>query len=286
MRGLVLPVVCLVMGAAVAGCGGGSMSLDPVASAATNTEKSGAFSFTVKEIFDIKGHTIAITGQGVADLATNASRMSLDMAGLPAALTKNGTTGQAEQIGTVIYMKLPFLQGQLPDGKQWFKLDLAQTARAQGIDLGSPSSFNFDPKETLQELLASGNARRVGTETIQGERMTHYHSQVDLANIAHIPADQRPAVQKLLKAAGTSRLPVDVWVDSQHMLRRETMTLPLGKGASARLSVDLSQFGSPVDIEPPSADDVFDATQIAINAVTTTTAATTTESTTTSTTTP
>ena len=170
MRGLVLPVMLLVLSAAVAGCGGGSMSLDPVASAATNTEKSGAFSFSFKESFDIKGHALAITGQGVADLATQASRMSLDIAGLPAAMNKNGTTGEAEQIGTVLYMKLPFLQGQLPDGKEWFKLDIAKAARAQGIDLGSPSSFNFDPKQTLQELLASGSTKRVGRRRSRASR--------------------------------------------------------------------------------------------------------------------
>ena len=50
------------------------------------------------------------------------------------------------------------------------------------------------------------------------------------------------------------------------------------------MSVDLSQFGAPVDIQPPPDDDVFDATQIAINGTaphTTTTATDTDTSTTT-----
>ena len=138
MRGLVLPVMLLVLSAAVAGCGGGSMSLDPVASAATNTEKSGAFSFSFKESFDIKGHALAITGQGVADLATQASRMSLDIAGLPAAMNKNGTTGEAEQIGTVLYMKLPFLQGQLPDGRRSGSSSTSRKPRAPRASISAP----------------------------------------------------------------------------------------------------------------------------------------------------
>jgi hypothetical protein len=264
MRALMLTVVASVLGGAVVGCGGASMALDPVASAATNTEKAGAISFTFKEAFGLQGQTIAISGHGVADLATHASQMSFDMTGLPAAMTKNGTTGEAEQIGTVIYLKMPFLQGQIPGGKAWIKLDLAQAARAKGVNLGPASSFNFDPKQSLQELLASGDAKRVGTETVQGEQMTHYHAVLDPANIAHVPTDQRAAVERALKAAGISRLPVDVWVDSQHMLRREKMTMPLGAKAHAQVSVDLSPLGSPVQIAPPAGDQVFDATQIAI----------------------
>jgi hypothetical protein len=266
MRWLTVPVLVLVP--VVAGCGGASMALDPVASAATNAEKSGAFSFDVKESFVVKGQTITISGHGVTDLASQGSQMSFDIAGLPAALNKNGTAGEAVQMGTVLYMKMPFLEGQIPGGKQWLKLDLARAAQAQGVSVGSASSFNFDPRQSLQELLASGNAKKIGTETIQGEQMTHYNAVIDPANANQVPADQRAAVEQVLKQAGISTLPVDVWVDDQGMPRQETMSLPLGK-AHAEVTVDLSKFGAPVTITPPRADQVFDATQLAIKGTTT-----------------
>lgn len=264
MRRLLPALLVLPLGALLAaGCGNGgdALSLDPVASAATKSQQAGTYKFDFTATMQILGQNVSFGGSGEADEANSALQMSMDFKGLlPSSMTQNGSTAQILLVDNVMYMQMPFLASRLPGGKQWMKMDLSTLSSVAGGGLGSFKEM--DPQQYLQQLLASNNTQKVGTDTIQGEQMTHYKTTVDVSKLDSVPAAQRPQVRKALQQIGMSTIPVDVWVDSQGLLRRESLDLTFGKAlqnAHAQLTFDMHDFGSAVSITAPPADQVFDA---------------------------
>jgi LppX_LprAFG lipoprotein len=187
--------------------------------------------------------------------------MTMDFTGLPSQLTQNGSTAEFVLADKVMYLKMPFLSGMLPGGKQWMKIDVAAAAKQAGTSLGSFGQL--DPQQWLQQLLASNDTQKVGTDTVQGEQMTHYRTTIDPATaLSKVPAAQRAAVRKAMQQIGMSTIPVDVWVDGSGLLRRESLSLTFGQGlqnAAMKVTFDLHDFGSPVNVEVPPTDQVYDA---------------------------
>jgi hypothetical protein len=256
---LVLPVVAIL--ASGCGSGGGTLSLDPVASAATKTQQTGTYSFDYTASMQVLGQQFSFTGNGQSDIANGRMQMTMDFSGLPAQLTQNGSTAEFVLADKVMYLKMPFLSGMLPAGKQWMKVDLAAAAKQAGTSLGSFGQL--DPQQWLQQLLASSDTQKLGTDTVQGEQMTHYRTTIDPEQaMSKVPAAQRAAVRKAMKQIGITTIPVDVWVDGKGMLRQESLSLTLGRGlqnTTMKMTYDMHDFGRPVSVEVPPADQVFDA---------------------------
>ena len=213
----------------------------------------------------VKAEQFSFSGTGQSDTTNGRLQMTMDFSGLPAQLSQHGSTAEFVLADKVMYLKLPFLSGMLPGGKQWMKVDLSAAARQAGTSLGSFGQL--DPQQWLQQLLASSDTQKLGTDTVQGEQMTHYRTTIDPSKLtANVPAAQRAAVRKAMKQIGMSTIPVDVWVDGKGLLRQESLSLSLGQGlqnATMKMTFDLHDFGEPVSVEVPPADQVFDATDLA-----------------------
>jgi hypothetical protein len=252
---LLLPVALLT-----SACGGSALALDPVASAATKTENAGSYNVKFDLSTTAEGQHIEFTGAGISDPSTNSAQVAFEFTGLPSSVSAAGTTGEMIMTNDTIYMQMPFLQSIIPGGKHWLELDLGQIAAQNGQQL---KSFDeIDPQQWLQELLASGEAQNVGTDTVQGESMTHYHANIDPSKLSQVPADERAQVQADLQKLGLTTIPVDVWVDDQGMVRQEKMDLTVD-GTETSLTTSLSDFGTAGTVTAPPADDVFDATSLA-----------------------
>jgi hypothetical protein len=258
---LVLPVLAFV----AAGCGsGGALALDPVASAATKAQQAGTYAFDFTASVHVLGKPLSFAGSGQVDGPNGALDMQMDFGNLlPASVTQGApATAEVRLVDKVAYVNLPFLASKLPSGKSWLKLDL--TTLAGNAGLGSVSQS--DPQQYLQQLLASKNTQKVGTDTIAGEQMTHYRTTIDPASrLGDVPANVRAQVRKALKQLGTKGIPADVWVDSQGLLRRETVSVSFGQalqGATMSMTMNLHDFGTAVDVTAPPADETFDATSL------------------------
>jgi len=113
----------------------------------------------------------------------------------------------------------------------------------------------------------------VGSETIRGADTTHYHATLDLAksvdvNGKNVPPGLRDAMKQFAGLFGT--IPADVWIDADGRMRRERIEIDFGKvlrglggdtGSEADNAVitetlDFYDFGAPVHIEAPPADQV------------------------------
>jgi LppX_LprAFG lipoprotein len=259
---LLLPLLSALVATVVTGCGsGGALSLDPVAAAATKTASEQTFKVEYSMDMTMMGMKMSFGGTGAFDGDRNVAQMTVDLSKLP---LPSGANQPATIVftGGVMYMKMPFLSSELANGKPWVKFDLRTAAKSAGIDLGSFGAV--DPKQGLQQLLASGDAKKVGTETIDGVETTHYHAAIDPSRVANVPAPQRRKLRQILKGMNGSA-PVDVWIDGDGRVRRETMSFDYGAGlqnAQASVTMDFTDFGAPVDVTVPAADEVTDLSSL------------------------
>ena len=103
---------------------------------------------------------------------------------------------------------------------------------------------------------------------MRGVATTHYHVVLDLFKVAAAaPADQRAAVRRTFareaQLLGSHTMPIDVWIDSSGLVRRERLAIPLKApsipaGASMAMTIDLFDFGLPVHVKAPPAGAVMD----------------------------
>jgi hypothetical protein len=241
--------------AAGTGTGGGTLRLAPVAEIqAVLSKASSDKTVHIAGTIASSGFTGTMDGRG--QFGDNA-RMSVNM-------TMAGTTISEIWVGETLYLKMPALAEEL-GGKPWAKLDLSSMG-----PLGSTfkslidSAKNTDPAEQLRPLLASGDVHKVGTETVDGVRATHYSGTVDPATAfdstqaaKNLTPAQIAQLKSLLKSGGVRNETIDVWVASDGLPVRETISVDTSSGA-ARTDLHLSDWGKPVTVTAPPADQVGD----------------------------
>lgn len=234
------------------------------------------------------GQTMAMTGSGSYDMATKTTAMDLDLSSF--AKTLSGLTGgtapglegfddpgnwklSAIQVDKVMLMRFPLLEPQL-GGKHWVKLDLETLARASGTPLGQFGSFGAsDPRDMLKLLDSiSGSIEPLGSDTIRDVTTHHYVAMVDPSKLAGL-AGKQVASQDIVAGMtqsfsqlGLGVIPVHVWLDEQHRVRRLTLDVsPSDTSAVAAMgemkvivSFELFDYGVPATISMPPAEDIAD----------------------------
>ena len=267
-------LACLPLCAAiVAGCGvgGDTLSFDPVASAASKTVdyQSARVSFTATMSVEGVGG-MAFSGAGLFDGRTHTGALNMRFT-LPAdAQAQLGVTDPTMQMimdgrhGLVMYMRSPLFR-QLSD--KWIKLDMEKLLKQQGVDLSSVMSADqADPSQSLRMLMASSDAHPIGFDRVRGVFTTHYTLKVDLNKLARGNKALGKTFETLRKLTGVQSYPAEAWVDDQGRVRRlkidMSFNVPTGGGIQMSMTEDLYAFGVKVNVQPPPASDVFDASAL------------------------
>jgi len=255
-----LLAVCGALLLVGAGCGGGSKSTqssatnqNPIAQAAAKTSRAG----TVKIDFGISGKAVKGGGRGVFDTSTNgAGRLAMTVEGN----SGGATTVDTISSGALLYIRSPVFQQVMPAGKQWVRVDLAQLAKQNGVDLGSLVDSNPTPTGALAYLRGStGSVQDLGKEKVKGENTTHYRTTIDLEQAAkRAKGSTRQSIRRVIDVAGVTKLPVEVWVGDDGYVRKVTYAQHSGRNQSAKITMEMYDFGSPVTITPPPAAMVID----------------------------
>lgn len=274
---MALAALVLMAAAVAAGCSSGP-SVDTIANAATKTTDQGGSKIALRGTISGDGvpRAVRFTGQGAIDGAKKRGRLTLDLSQLAGVAPGiDPSAFKVEEIidGLVLYMRSPLLSSRLPGNRRWIKLDLQKATQGVGVDLGQLSQLGQnDPGQSLQYLRAvSGDVEEVGEEKVRGVPTTHYRATVDLRKYPGLvpQADReraRQGVERLIDMTGRSRLPTEVWVDEKGLIRRQVvdfaMRSPLGQ-ARMKQDIELYDFGTRVDADPPPADQTFDVTNLA-----------------------
>ncbi|MFD0856933.1 hypothetical protein ACFQ07_32180 [Actinomadura adrarensis] len=170
-----------------------------------------------------------------------------------------GLKGQAIYTGDALYAKVPQLARFVADGKPWLKVDVNQAARQTGIDVrelvGQVQKIN--PAEQTKMFTGSKDARRVGEETVDGVRTTHYTGTVTVQDaLSRLDPQIREKVrERYPRGASDEKIAFDLWVDGDQLPRKLVSKDAAGR-TGGTVTVVYSDYGRSFSVNPPPADEV------------------------------
>ncbi|HEX5404493.1 MAG TPA: hypothetical protein VFX16_19575 [Pseudonocardiaceae bacterium] len=174
-------------------------------------------------------------------------------------------SGETRFVDGVLYEKLPgTLVSRLANGKPWISLNVAALSQQAGggslqqLMTDSPS----DPSTVLGLMRGvDGTVGKVGPDTVDGSPTTHYDVTLNLDKAAEGQSTAtQQAVHVLERELGSHTLPAQVWVDDAGRLRKTAMRETVGDRVTFGFTATLSDFGVPVTITAPPADQTTDLT--------------------------
>lgn len=253
------------------GAGSPSAAQAALAGAPDKTIAAGSASIAVKA--SVEGQTRGtFAGTGAFAFESEKGRLELDLGPLGLA---GASKTEVLLDGDVVYLKLG---GALPGlgSRPWVRIDLRSLGKGQGDAIEALRQLRAnDPRAVINELRgATGDAAVVGTESVRGTATTHYRATVDLDKAASSsPAGARGEVAEVARQLGTSKLPMEAWLDDGGRIRRLGYTIDLAdlaEGAPAKgagvgtvvATLELFDFGTDVTVTPPPGDQVTDLAQL------------------------
>lgn len=262
------------------GCGAANV-IDPVAKAATvsNASPGMRMAFSMRISAQALPAPITGVGSGSFDPAahTGSVTVAMNFGSIPQVQQALGAgTLRIQEImsGSNVYVKFPpaLARSAVFRGKPWLKINLGAAARSAGLPglsslLNNPVSS--DPSQFLRYLrAASGHVSEVGTQSVDGFPTTQYRATIQLDRVAQaFPAADRAQVRQtvaeLERVTQLQTMPVNVWIDHQHLVRRIRFGLGeqvAGQPLSVAMTIDIPQYGPQSPPQLPPADQVTDVT--------------------------
>ena len=227
------------------GCGGADGSI--LATAVRNTEEAGGAEVAFQMEVELPGQAqpIVMTGSGVEDAKNKLA--SLTFEGPP-------PIGRRDMVqeGLVMYMRSDMFSGRF-GGKEWMKMDLEEIGSSMGLDMSELATVQTASDQLRVLEAASDGVTELGTETVRGERTTHYSATVDVERL--------PNGDQIAELSGVTEMPVDVWIDGDDRIRRVEIEQAMdAAGVEMRMHIaaEYVRFGVPVDVDVPGDDEVLD----------------------------
>jgi hypothetical protein len=242
-RGLVLVLLIVV----VAGCGGSRDVSPQLADARARTVAAGSARFTLSINASVAGTHVLTSETGTVSFTQPRAH-----------LYRLGSNIVVPQelilVGPYTYTNAN-VDAAMRDSsvKPWTKLDTrrlsATQRRARADELAHVRAMAY-----LGDGVAS--AKRVGVETVDDARATHFRGEVDPKRLAaRAPARIGAAVRN---DYAERPFPADVWLDDQGRVRHIRVAYRTARGGRVVIDGGFSDFGVKVDVSPPPADAVQD----------------------------
>ncbi len=189
--------------------------------------------------------------------------------GLANKLAAMGSKGAYEvrYLRDAMYVNLGVhLPGPYAD-KTWLRYDYATLARMSGTSgaFSNDELRSADPNTTVQMLIASGQVKRVGTDSVRGVRATHYAGTVDVLALSRsrsgLSAQELDRIRRQAQQAGITTEQVDVWVGADKLMVKESQRAATKAGEFTSTSY-YSGYGTQVSATPPPASQTLDFTAL------------------------
>ncbi|MET9526253.1 hypothetical protein [Streptomyces coeruleorubidus] len=181
--------------------------------------------------------TITYTGGTLADTMRRLGSTSMEARYLPDAYYARMGEKFAEQTG----------------GRHWIRYayeDLEALAGGSGAHLGDQMRTTT-PNQSVKLLLASGDVRKVGEESVRGRPATHYSGTVAAEDVTDA------ALKKQLTEAGVTTETVDVWIDERNLLVKKVEKARMTTGRMTQ-TAHYGDYGVRVRAQRPPLSDTGD----------------------------
>lgn len=199
----------------------------------------------------------SFTAAGAFDYRAGRGRLRYDFSGTPG--MEAATAVEAVFDNHVAYLHLPAGLGA-SRRRPWVRADLAVTdkllrnaAQAGALpeaapDFGALTNVDLaDPSRTLDELRHAGAVKKLGSARLYGIDTTRYRGTI------------RPRRSERAAVIAT------VWIGPDQLVRRLVLSDAAGHGTVQ--TIDFSDFGTRVDVEPPSPETVVDLSDVLSNLI-------------------
>ncbi|MER7929402.1 DUF1396 domain-containing protein [Streptomyces sp. NPDC096057] len=206
------------------------------------------------------------TIEAEAAMTTEPQAMSMKMTS-----SKSGGTVQLRLVGKALYLNGGPGTAKELGGKSWVKLDMSALGGA-GADLTAnamgAAEADKNPAAETAFLTGAKDVKKVGTETVDGVRTTHYAGKVTLADVraaakseGKATAEQRERSVGQYEKMGVDAITMDMWVDGDHRAKRFRMR---GEGDKGPLDLTVTFLGlnQPVTVTAPPAKDTTDLAEL------------------------
>ncbi|GGU10870.1 hypothetical protein [Streptomyces coeruleorubidus] len=181
--------------------------------------------------------TITYTGGTLADTMRRLGSTSMEARYLPDAYYARMGEKFAEQTG----------------GRHWIRYayeDLEALAGGSGAHLGDQMRTTT-PNQSVKLLLASGDVRKVGEESVRGRPATRYSGTVAAEDVTDA------ALKKQLTEAGVTTETVDVWIDERNLLVKKVEKARMTTGRMTQ-TAHYGDYGVRVRAQRPPLSDTGD----------------------------
>lgn len=236
---------------------------NPVAAAAEATSNAAGVRITFTGGSQGPG-AMSLRGRGVMNGETDRASIQMSATGS----TSSGVQGfTLEEIvdGGDVYMHSPQLGGEFGGPARWVLMrsevfgDLLQSD-------ASGAGMSASPTQQLDALKdASYQVAEIGPERLNGIAATHYRALIDIGRLtdelkSEVSGEFGDLIEKSMDQVTSAT--VDVWIDADGLLRRETSSSTMGSLGNFTMTMDFSHYGIRPDIQVPSGSEVYDVTPI------------------------
>ena len=207
---------------------------------------------------------MTIAGKGFMNGETNRASIAMSATGSAASGGQAFTLEEIVDDGDV-YVSSGELGAAFGGSARWLLMrsevfgDLLQSD-ASGAGMSSSPTQQLD---TLKD--ASYQVATIGQERVDGVATTHYRALIDLGKLTdelkgEVSGKFGDLIDRSMEQISSAT--VDVWIDGDGLLRRETSNSAMGSLGSFTMTMDFSHYGIRPDIQVPSGSEVYDVTPL------------------------
>ncbi|MEU4084751.1 LppX_LprAFG lipoprotein [Streptomyces aureus] len=259
----------LALGAGAVGCSKGagdeSPALTPaaaVAKAAKKTDDITSLHYRMKGQVPEEGRVTGEASMSMKPLAMSMKMTAEDQA----------TDGPVEirLVDKAMYIGGGAKAAKEMDGKRWIKFDMSALGADKELSANQLGGGQADknPATDSTFLTGSKDLKKVGTETVDGVKTTHYKGTVPLdafrKSLKSQDKDTREKREKALDQytkMGIDSLTMDMWIDGQDHTKQFRMRGTADKGP-LDLTITFLDYNKPVTVTAPPAKDTVDLAEM------------------------
>jgi hypothetical protein len=257
--GVVAALVLLAGGASMAFLlvgSGSAAAQEAVANAAAQTMNSQSADMSLSMDVSVLGLQQSVSANGAFDFAQNVGTMTMT-------IPVNGQQYSEQEIidGSTAYVNVGNLVPGLAPSRPWVSEDVSQAGN-------SGSGLNaMDPTDMLQQLQTSGGSvTSLGLTTYDGTSVTEYQATLPSSALMGDIGTLPPSMQQGVSGLNLPDMQMDIYVTQDNLLK--ALVLPSysvsfsGQTMTMDMTLVLSNYGTPVTVTPPPADQVQSLSQL------------------------
>lgn len=260
VRGARVAAGVTAVGLALSGCGGEDATIAVAAGkgggadlfAAMAEAQAEVGSYRMEVVMEAEGRQT--TAEGAVEVGEDFSDITMTMT-MQVPVDAAGTTEELTMlvVDGRFYMQMPASMG-MPTDKPWLTIDPAGSDPVSQMfgSMVDEMAASAELHESFAENAELIEVEEIGGSTVDGVDVTEYRMTVDAQDLDALGAlpDSGLSASEL----GVDSMTYALYVDDDNLLRRMTTDL----GGVGSMQMRLFDFGAPVEVEAPPADQVTD----------------------------